>query len=226
MPAKTANKGKISLTPVKLLSQLDFARYVSDSYLQSAPVLLMDNAPGRHSLIAFGESLKKTRITYYVELQSKLNSMTYRISEGKEHLILSDNPVSQDEVHSMRIIPIEVQAQKFSFTAKPSVSVIKAENALSLARQIALKSSMAESGTEKVYSFIKDGERFIGSFEVIPDESVQTFVYAKMDSTKVFNFFRYNYTADTIEETDTLNSSSDVYVRVINLAEPFPFALE
>ncbi|MEM3841198.1 MAG: hypothetical protein QXN59_00675 [Candidatus Micrarchaeaceae archaeon] len=226
MASKRMSNSEIKLTPIKLLSPLDLARYVSDSYLQNAPVMLIKNASGRYSIVAYGENLKKSRIAYYAELQSKPSYMAYRIIDGKEKLSFSADAALQEGIHFLRIVPIEMQYNKFSFSAKPKVLSIYSNNAISLAKHIALRSSMNEMGTDKVYSFIKDGERFIGSFDVMPEDDIQTFVYAKMHDTKIFNFFRYNYTADTIEETDALYNSSDVYVRVINLAEPFPFVLD
>ncbi|MCL4388473.1 MAG: hypothetical protein M1564_00060 [Candidatus Marsarchaeota archaeon] len=226
MAAKSTKQGKIKLTPVKLLSQLDFARYVAEGYLQAAPVMLMKTASGRYSTMAYGESLKKSRITYYYESSEKPGMMLYRNSDGRERLEEAGEEGAAGDVNAVPISPIEVSPSAFSFTAKPEVITVKALDYKPMLKNIALRSSISDSGSEKVYSFIMDGERYIGSFTALPDDEQQTFMYSKIGSTKVFNFFRYNYTAGTVEETDTVRSSSDIYVRVINIAEPFPFKFD
>ena len=226
MAAKNSKQGKIKLTPIRLLSQLDFARYVSEGYLQAAPVMLMKTASGRYSTIAYGESLKKSRIAYYYESSEKPGPMLYRNSDGRERLEAASEEGAPGDINAVPISPLEVSPSAFSFTTKPEAITVKAMDYRSMLKSIALRSSLSDSGSEKVYSFIMDGDRYIGSFNALPDDEQQTFMYSKTGSTKVFNFFRYNYTAGTVEETDAVRSSSDIYVRVINLAEPFPFKFD
>ena len=159
MAAKSTKQGKIKLTPVKLLSQLDFARYVAEGYLQAAPIMLMKTASGRYSTMAYGESLKKSRIVYYYESSEKPGAMLYRNSDGRERLEEAGEEGAAGDVNAVPISPIEVSPSAFSFTAKPEVITVKALDYKPMLKNIALRSSISDSGSEKVYSFIMDGER-------------------------------------------------------------------
>ena len=75
---------------------------------------------------------------------------------------------------------------------------------------------------EKVYSFLYKGKRYIGSFDLITEES-PTFVCAEVNFDKGYGFLKYNYTNDMLEPSDLIGDNTASYLREINLAEPFSF---
>jgi len=80
-----------------------------------------------------------------------------------------------------------------------------------------------DSGVGKVFAFRHKGEIYISTFHIIDDDDIKTFSYAKTGLDRDYGFFRYNYTEDRIEPTDVFGESSYLYVRIIHLAEAFPF---
>ncbi len=81
----------------------------------------------------------------------------------------------------------------------------------------------AEGGVGKVFAFKYGGDAYISTFHILDSDDIKTFSYAKVKLEKDYSFFRYNYTEDRIEPTDTFGESSYLYVRIIYLAEAFPF---
>jgi hypothetical protein len=80
-----------------------------------------------------------------------------------------------------------------------------------------------EGGVGKIFAFKYKGDMYISSFHIIDDEEIKTFSYAKLKLDKDYAFFRYSYAEDRIEPTDIFGESSYLYVRIIYLAEAFPF---
>jgi hypothetical protein len=80
-----------------------------------------------------------------------------------------------------------------------------------------------DGGVGKVFAFRHGGNAYISTFHIIDDDDIKTFSYAKAALDKDYGFFRYNYSEDRIEPTDVFGEPSYLYVRIIHLAEAFPF---
>ena len=80
-----------------------------------------------------------------------------------------------------------------------------------------------DSGVPKVYGFFYKNEHFIGSFDLFHEGETRFLAFAKVGRKEVFSSMSYNYTNGIVEMSNSFSGKSHMYVRVVNLAEPFPF---
>jgi hypothetical protein len=231
MKGKTTDKkGKgISIKLVKLGSLLDLARNACTFSTGARPVFMIKK-DGRYLVVTLGIHIGETRTAFYAESKKSGNFLLYcpkSPANGEETAEIVESPESYMADQSSYKIPIVGISGKAFVEEKDyrkgRVECVEALDPGSVVRSVIGRASEDEAPMPKVYSFTYKSERYIGSFQVLEDEDIKVFCYAKAGTEKAFSFFRYNYTDGRLDQTDSLGEHSFIYTRVINLAEPFPF---
>ncbi len=222
---KSSEKSKTLSYFIKLRSLGDFARNAS-TFGEGVRSVFALKEKSVYKIFAPSVKLGETRLMLYVESKEPGTCIAYKpgTATEKEVLELRDTMVNQDKNPNLQNIPImEIAANPFGDKhGKIKVSSVRVKSSDALVKWIVSK-SIENSGIGKVLSFKYKGDNYIGSFGLLDDEENKMFFYAKTNITKEFRFFRYNYTEDKVEPTDTFGEHSFLYVRIINLAEPFSF---
>ncbi len=178
-----------------------------------------------YRILSRGEFVGELNIFYYRDF-SRLHRFG-RYSPGSQYSAesfqLVDTAESDHQWYSMPIIELA----HAPFQASSAVRGFKMLNIhirdyTSIIRGLINKSIQNES-MGRIYTFTHKGHRYVGSFELLSDENRTVFTYAKAGSDNVFAFYSYDYAADRIGEADHVGANNFIYLRVINLAEPFWF---
>ena len=76
-----------------------------------------------------------------------------------------------------------------------------------------------------LYAFSMKGKSFLCGFDMIDElcDDRKTFYYAAVKDKKRGGFAKYGYADNTFGFTDTVGEHSYIYIKIINLAEPFQF---
>jgi len=88
-----------------------------------------------------------------------------------------------------------------------------------------VKKAVEKEEIEKAYIFEKNSKYYIGVFDLLEEltDNKKSFYYAELKEYSESSFIRYNYSSDKIEFTKDFGEHSYLYIKLINLAEPFPF---
>ncbi len=84
-----------------------------------------------------------------------------------------------------------------------------------------ISKSISGGVISNMYMFTIRNRLFIGSFDLIDDDSRRVFVYSKFDSGNNFKFIRYDTLTNEI--TPTNKYSNDVRISIIHLSKAFDF---
>jgi hypothetical protein len=164
------------------------------------------------------------RIIMYCDSDKCDNFIVYRIGMSQEEKIEFRPVLQMESSVGTYIMPVIMLKQNpfVEMKKKPEMRCIAAKDGTEVVKAVMGKS--ISGGIGKVYSFKYNGKRYIGSFNVlIGVDDIDIFSYAEAPTDKLFSFFRYNYTDGNMETTDTFGEHGFLYVKVVNLKEPFPF---
>ncbi|MEM0201885.1 MAG: hypothetical protein QXR73_01780 [Candidatus Micrarchaeaceae archaeon] len=220
--SQKSGSSKISVAYVKVDSLVDLARLMSgQGSLKHISAIKDGNV---YKIIYMGERAGGVQIAYYASAPKLSKFFIYSPNSPNEYIKMEDSIASSINDYNLMKAPIlEIVASPFKEEKKPSfdISIVEVNDFESFVKSIVSDSQYGGS-TSKVYAFFYKGAHYVGSFELMRD-SGKIFTYAKADESNTFNYLKYDYTKDRIEPTSTIAEKSFTYVRVINLAEPFPF---
>lgn len=175
-----------------------------------------------HRLMLDGEEVGPT-IVYYFDSDRPGRYLLYTPdSDGVERAAMSETAPSGlgDDYRSMRFPILELSMDpKSESTRIKKVTCVGVEDMDSVIRAL-VSSAGEEDYIPKVYAFAYKGTMYIGTMELFGRKE-RVFVYSRCPD-KASPAYRYDYIKDTIEQAKSV-SNGGTYVRVINLAEPFPF---
>ncbi len=224
MKKKTDKSAKSALRLVALKSLGDLARNVV-SFGESVRPVFAAKTDGAYALFTPMGKLGDVRLVFFLKSRSIGDYIAYQPKTITDNEILEMKDAPRPQLNrSVQIIPI-IELWKSPFTGKegtPKSECIKVMDYSSLIKGVIARSIEHES-MGKAYVFKHKSMTYAGSFALLDDDDARSFCYAKVDLAKDFGFFRYNYNTDKVEATDTFGEHSYLYVRIINLQEPFSF---
>jgi hypothetical protein len=229
--AKTTEKsGKgLHVKLIRLDTLLDLARNACTFSAGTRPIFMIKKG-ALYLVISLGIHIGSTRTAFFAESKKDGNFLVYspkNLADGAETAEITDSIRGYALDQSYYKIPIVELTGNAFFEEKDykkgKVECVSASDYGSIVRSVIVRSAEEESTMPKVYAFTYKGERHIGSFSLLEDEDTKVFCYAKAGTGKAFSFFRYSYTDDRLDTADSIGEHSFIYVRVINLSEPFPF---
>jgi len=209
---------------IELDSILDFARQALDYTSRHINAVKEKN---KYRLVTTGERLGGVRLIYYTEVVKIGNFFVYTPeAEPTERCSIEDTLPQQADYKSYRAPIVEMLGGPYTEAKdmKKAGNIIKieAKDANSFIKALA-GHAHDDDAPQKLYAFFRGKDHIIGSFDFFHESSAKIFTYAKMDRKNVFGALRYNYSNDSIEPADTFTEKTAIYIRVINLKNPFPF---
>lgn len=219
MPA--TKKGKKSIFFVKVRSINDLCRYVYNFDFTSDNIFR-----GREKLIAFGEHVGSTTIGYYAEsADEKSDIIKYTPPSDGNTERIEFLKQGQQGVSWINIINMDLESfiHNKKINSKKIVK-IKLKNIEDIAKIVIRKAAKYEFFTH-LYSFEINDKFIVCGFELVDKlENEETaFYYVELVEKHVSKFVRYNYTDNKVDFTESVGEHAYMYVKMINLAEPFPF---
>ena len=221
MSSKKGRSKAKKILPIKAKSILDIVRGACsfDTYSKD---LLAFKKGNKNFLYLLGEELDDTVIAYYANTGEIGEFAIYSATTEGEQLNFSNEYKEQFNAHYINILPLG----SFPFEERKGEEpiIIKVERYESLIKSL-VKKAVEKEEIEEAYIFEKDNKYYIAVFDLIEEltDSKKSFYYAELKEYSESSFIRYNYSSDKIEFTKDFGEHSYLYVKLINLAEPFPF---
>jgi hypothetical protein len=209
---------------IRMSSLIDLARD-SCSIGGGASHITAVRQGGKYRLFSIGEKFENTRVLYCIDIDSKGDTLVYNPnSEEEECGFRSVVPASPDDYKKFKIPVVEIDGSLYSITNKLSASVpsIRVKSIDELAKSIVSDMS-GRTESVRLYSFFYKNQHVIGTFSLFRDGPPKTFAYTVIDSKEPFGYLQYNYISDSVGFCRNTTEKSLIYLRIINLAEPFPF---
>lgn len=188
-------------------------------------IMAIKLAGGSYRLAAESDRSNGLRIFCYFDTEKIGSYVSYSTDyeNGEQTEITNSVAGRQDHYKVYRLPIIEVASNPYLECKKEDlkgISVVEVKDHGALIK--ALINNMAEDeNLPKIYSFSMGGSRFIGTFDIFPEQG-RVFTYAKLQTKQRFRGLSYDYNNDRIEPTDSLSEAPKITVRAINLSEPFP----
>ena len=220
--AAKGDKNEKSLVWIKVKSAVDLARAACtfDTYSKD---LIATKRDGKDVLCLIGEDLNSSTIAYYVEEEHKESMAIYIAGPEGEEVSFSNTNEERLNATYINILPIE--SLPFNTSSKEdSILQIKVLKAESLIRSI-IKKAVQKEEIESAYIFEFKNKTYIGAFDVIYEltDSKKTCYYSEIPNYEESGFIRYNYSKGAFEFAKNFGEHSYLYIKLINLEQPFPF---
>lgn len=224
MVEKEKASNMLSLYFVRASSDMDLARY-NCTFSSSMSAIFSHKESSKTRLFVPSDKIGKTTIALYYMGDAASRYAIYHPGSNStpEKLEFVDKFEENQGYNSYRmpIVGFKSWPIKEKELKNKDVACVIFNSPEAIA--ISLISKGSDIGImEKVYSFLYKGKRYIGSFDLITEES-PTFVCAEVNFDKGYGFLKYNYTNDMLEPSDLIGDNTASYLREINLAEPFSF---
>ncbi|MCL4373439.1 MAG: hypothetical protein M1360_00195 [Candidatus Marsarchaeota archaeon] len=220
--SRRSAKGKIEVLYVRLNSIVDLARYMAASGTLKHVSAIKDGSA--YKVFGTGEKISGMQVVYYANANKISKFIVYNPSAASEYIEMRDTIAASLSDYSIMKAPVLELETGFFVEAKAKdieLTIVKAGDFESFAKAL-VNDSQYGGSSAKAYAFFYKGEHYLGSFELMRDNG-KIFTYVKLGSGNIFNYLKYNYSTDSIEPTNSVTDKAYTYVRVINLAEPFPF---
>ncbi len=225
MPKKEETEHS-SLLYMKVSSLEDLCRYVC-KFDSSAGNLLLSKDKGGSKIIAIGEQVGNAMVAYYFPMQAKTKTLKYIPGNGqtKESAEFVEKAEHSAGVTLINIIGINLLP--FSGTPKitdKDLSMMNLDTSDDLIRAV-IKKAMDTDRMPDVYCIERKGKRYLCAFGIIEEleNDRKLFYYSLFNSKMQASFAKYTYSENRLEFTQSMGDHTSMYVKIINLAEPFPF---
>lgn len=224
MVEKKKASNTLDLYFVRASSELDLVRY-NCTFSNNVSALFSHQEAGKTRIFLPSDKIGKTTLALYAMKDKVSKYIIYRpgSSSAPETLEFVDKFGENPGYNSYRmpIVGLKSWPIKKKELKSNDVACVVFTSPESIASSLISKGS--DMGImEKVYAFVYKGKRYIGTFDLITDDS-PTFSCAEVNFDKEHGFLKYNYTKDMLESSDLIGDNSASYLRAINLAEPFSF---
>ncbi|MCL5674997.1 MAG: hypothetical protein M1611_00085 [Candidatus Marsarchaeota archaeon] len=212
---------------VKLSSIADLARYVYNFDFTSENIYSFKSSGG-YRLFAFGERVGEWRLAYFVEGVINPDGVRYippSTDESEKTELLTGG--ERHDATSINVIGIDLDG--FISKQKHKWSNVKLVRLFTLNDIIkaVIKRRGSSDSLHFLYAFKSGSKTVLCCFELIDElegEDTKAFYYTVLDSgAKTGKLARYNYIDNKVDFTDYAGEHSYLYVKIIYLAEPFPF---
>ena len=222
MAGSKHSKGKdIYAAYCEVESEIDLAK----TALCSGKRFINAVAAGKNiRLFVQGEKFNDIRILYYKDVEKRGSILTYVHENGESAALTDIVPERQDfRSYVAQIVEFSDLPYKEEKDFKKVGQIIKAEvkDHAMLAKCVAALTADDE-GIPKMYSFFSKGEHIIGSFDLF-HEGAKVFSYSKIQEKASFGALKYDYMTGRVLPANLMNDNIGIYIRIINLKNPFPF---
>ncbi len=216
------NKNDTTAELIAVDSLLDFVRGACQFGSSFTPIYTFREG-NENRLISVGEVFDGEVAAYYLDVPSISRYLLYNTG-GDEAASWSDDTSAIGDFQSYRLHVVPLEGTPFPKTGEiGGVNVLRMGDYKDLIKLLVYK-GIEEEAIQNAYTFELDGKTRIGGFDLIKGTDMHTFTHAPLEIEKPFNFFRYNYTEDKPEMTDTLQHiTADFYVKVVHLRGVFGF---
>lgn len=221
-------EGEISkqLLYVQVRSIEDLARSAC-RFDSTSSELLISKYKKKNRLISLHEGIGELSIALYTEVEKPLGLVRYYYGQEEKENAAFVQDINRQDPDCCYIDVLDVDLSKIKEPKKvdkKSVVLIRMNKVEDLIRGL-LKRSMRRENIEHAYSFPYKGGRVVGAFEVIDglSEEKRTFYYAILNSKVEENFARYDFINNKFDFSNEFGNHSYMYVKIINLTEPFRF---
>ncbi|MGC8662689.1 MAG: hypothetical protein ACP5RT_02800 [Candidatus Micrarchaeia archaeon] len=209
---------------IKTKKDLDVIRGACD-FGTNQKELLAVKKNSKGVLCLLGEDFEDISIVYYATNSCEGMEIEYMANGEGEKIDCTKSQIRQPGINYINILPIKMLP--FGEAKKIDAITINVEDKDSLIKSI-IKKGVENEEIEKIYIFEKGGKIFAGAFSVLEElmNSKKIFYYTELANYNESAFIRYNYQDNTTEFTNEFGEHSYLYIKIINLAEPFPFFKE
>ncbi|MDE1860204.1 MAG: hypothetical protein KGH72_00620 [Candidatus Micrarchaeota archaeon] len=220
-----SSRGK-SILYVRAASLNDLCRYCSRFDFTSDNLFVTDGSSGAR-VMAFGESIGKTTIAYYVDMDARSRLIKYTLptsAQGSERYSFVSNAEEQPGNY-LNVIGIDMHRfGKAKSLKSGEISIVMMSDAPSIINAV-IKKSMRNEMLLHLYSFKYKDRTVLCGFDLVDElvDDTRIFYYAFSKPIEQPCFARYDYINDKVDFTNTVGEHSYMYTKIINLAEQFPF---
>lgn len=225
MPKSKTQQGK-SILYVKARSLNDLARLVCNFDYTAENLVLTKDGKG-YRLLALGECIGDVTLSYYVNVPGKERLMQYTMPgpDSDQELSRFVSTAGERPSHYISIIETDLSVFKEAKdVTKKAVVGVRMGTFDDLISAVIMKAVRGEFFPH-VYAFSEGSKTVFGAFDVFEElaDDRKAFYYTVADYKKSGNFARYSYNTGKIDITDRLGEHAYMYVKIISLAEKFPF---
>ena len=218
-------KQSTEATFIKAASVADLCRYAY-KFDFTSDSLLADSIPGGDRVMALGERINdKFLLIYYADVKGAKGMIEYSPpAEGAEAFRFVDQRTSKTCINVLRCSILSSSTQK----KKPQAELFTMK--MGSVDDI-VKAAIGGSDSDHIphlYSFDYKGKHILCGFNLIDafHNGASSIYYAVSQKPLPGSFARYNYNGDSVEISERVGEHSYMYVKIINLTEPFPFFSE
>ncbi|MEM3178072.1 MAG: hypothetical protein QW774_02155 [Candidatus Micrarchaeaceae archaeon] len=222
MTERKEGKPGVSIYFVEAKSLTDIAR---QAYEFSAPSKIFATSLKPRRLFVFGERIDGTVIAPYVKMEARSSTIKYVLNyQDKDAAEFSAVESIRANERYINVIDIDISGVRLSSIKPSCVTKIKVGNAESIIKMLSLNSTNEDSQIGHVYAFEHNGKTILGAFDILEEltDEKRIFYYAEIAKMEK-NFATYDYATDTVKFVYGMDEGSTLYVKIINLAEPFSF---
>jgi hypothetical protein len=182
----------------------------------------------KYRLFFMGEKLEDTRLLYCFDVTSKGDSLVYNPGSESEECVFKDIvPLVPEDYRKYKIPVVELSKNLYTIKNKlnEDVTLVRVKNISSLVKSVVSDTS-GRTEAIRMYSFFYKGQHIVGTFSLFRDGASRTFAYAGTDEKAQSGYLRYDYLSDSVGFCQNTMDKAVIYIRLLNLAEPFPFFKE
>lgn len=199
----------------RLAANLDF----------SSESLIRDSKDGERIML-LGEGMGNTVVAYYVETKEKGSLIKYTFPEHGRYLenVEFVQGAEAQPNHYISILSADLGSFKSTKKINPKdVLQIRMGSPGDIINAV-IRKAVRNEALLHLYAFKEKGKTVICGFDLLDqlNDDQRTFYYA-MAKEEPSGFARYSYSTNRFEFTNTVGEYSYMYVKIINLAEKFPF---
>ena len=210
---------------IKVKSAKDLARMAFSGDFSSRSLLSSDSG-GRHRLMLLGEQIADTVLAYYCETDSKSRGLLYSGGDSADSAEKVDFYEKDPGMEKgfLDIFDVDITAFANGKIDVKSVSLVRVKSTDMLVK-MAIKSAVKEESIRQLYLFSRGGRQALGGFDLIDElnDDKRSFYYSFPVSIREAAFAKYDYKSGRVEFSDRIGEYSYMFLKIINLAEPFPF---
>ncbi len=226
MAKKKDGESSKQLMYVRVKSIEDLARSAC-RFDSTASELLVSRYKGKRRLISLHEDIDALTIALYYEVEKSGELVRYYYGQEEKESAKFVEIINRQEPDCCYINVLDIDLSKIKEPKKvdaKSVVIIKVNKVDDLVKGL-LKRSMRREYIEHAYVFPYKGGFIIGAFDIIEglSDDKRTFYYAILNIKTSSNFARYDYVNNKFDFSNEFGNHSYMYVKIINLTEPFKF---
>ncbi|MCL5434082.1 MAG: hypothetical protein M1538_03890 [Candidatus Marsarchaeota archaeon] len=177
------------------------------------------------NLFIAGPKLKGTRLIFYYQTDLvKAKYLAYKPEDNNSKKILNiSDKLLKDQTTVTQIPIIELKKMPYKEKKIENVTCINVIDYEPMVKMLIAR-AMDNESMGKVYMFNVGNTYFITSLSLLGSDDNNVLYYAEVKNPDLSKgFFQYDYSDDTISQTNTIGSTSLLYLSIIYLKEGFPF---